>query len=483
LLDLVASTGIYALASAASPLISFVLAPFLTHSLSRGEFGALAVLNTIIALAVVITQIGLGSAFFRAYNYDYETPRDRLHVFATVVELLLLTSVPVAIVAIVAAPRLAELLLGAPSFEGAVRVAAVVVLVQNLTVPGYAWLRAESRAVLFTVLTVASLLCTMGATIVLVGVAHTGISGALLAIGIGYGVVVFCTLPLVLLRSGFPLRWDIASNLLSFGVPLVVASSAFWVLQLSDRYLLSRLASLAQTANYTVAYSLGSILSVVVLVPFMLAWPTAFFAIAKREDAQRTFQLIFRWYCLSLLLLTFAFSPAATLLLLVLFPPAYHSAAAVIPIVAVSVMFYGIYVVFSVGVGIRRKNWYSSGLMMTSALANVGINLILIPMYGSMGAAVATLLAFALLALGAYLVNQRIYPVPFEVGLFGVALAIGILLYAVASLVAATGNLFGGCAAYLAALSVYVAILLVLGKSAGGVLRGKRQLRREDAVS
>src|SRR5579885_289178 len=48
--NLIKSSGIYALASIASPFISLVLAPFLTRSLTHGDYGILAVLNTIIAL-------------------------------------------------------------------------------------------------------------------------------------------------------------------------------------------------------------------------------------------------------------------------------------------------------------------------------------------------------------------------------------------------------------------------------------------------
>src|SRR5258706_2234562 len=75
--NLVKSSGIYALSSLALPLVSLVLAPFLTRKLSSTEDGVLAVLTTVIALLAGITQFGLGSAFFRAYNYDYESRRDR----------------------------------------------------------------------------------------------------------------------------------------------------------------------------------------------------------------------------------------------------------------------------------------------------------------------------------------------------------------------------------------------------------------------
>ena len=46
------SSGVYAIASFVSPLISLVLAPFLTHNLSHNDYGALTVLNTAVSLMV-----------------------------------------------------------------------------------------------------------------------------------------------------------------------------------------------------------------------------------------------------------------------------------------------------------------------------------------------------------------------------------------------------------------------------------------------
>src|SRR5438034_3147972 len=47
---LVKNSGIYALSSLAAPLVTLLLAPFLTRSLSHNDYGALAVLTTVIAL-------------------------------------------------------------------------------------------------------------------------------------------------------------------------------------------------------------------------------------------------------------------------------------------------------------------------------------------------------------------------------------------------------------------------------------------------
>lgn len=134
--NLIKSSGIYVLASLIPPLVSLLLAPLLTHNLSRADYGALAILTTMIALIAGFTQLGLGSAFFRSYNYDYETKEDRSNVLSTVIILLSLVSIPVATAMIITAPTLADLLLKSASFSNSVRLAALVILMQILLYRG-----------------------------------------------------------------------------------------------------------------------------------------------------------------------------------------------------------------------------------------------------------------------------------------------------------------------------------------------------------
>ena len=481
-ISLIKSSGIYAIGSMASPLIALILSPFLTHNISRVDYGAFAVLNVAIAFISGITQLALGSALFRVYITDYEAQSDRLAVLSTTLLLLSLTSIPATIAMLITAPWLSELLFRNASFSNAVSIMALVVLAQNLTVPGFAWLRAENRAALYTVFTLISLFVNLGATVILVGVLHLGIAGALGATGGSYGVVAVCMLPLVLQRAGLHLRFDIAWKLLFFGIPMVLSFISVWVLQLSDRYLLSYFGSLAQTASYSVAYTLGGALSPVILGPFGLAWPSIMYTIAKRKDAAYTYQLVFRWFSIILLIAVFALSLLATVLLNMLFPPAYHSAAPVIPIIAVSTMFYGIYNVFTVGIFVQRKPWFIIIFTSLAALVNVGLNIVLIPLYGSMGAAVSTLLAYALLVSIAYIVNQQVYPIPFEIGKFLFALIVGTALYVGSTMLSQTQKTLGTWGIYICALALYTGCLLLSGKfPARTLLKKIFQQKQEDS--
>lgn len=463
--NLLKSSGIYALASFAAPLVSLILSPYLTRHLTHTDYGILTVLTTAIALLAGLTQLGLGSAFFRLYNYDYESPQDRRGVLAAVVMLLLSSSTPMVVIILLAAPFLSASLLNDASLASLVRLAVLVVLIQNLTVPGFAWMRAENRAVFFTLLSLANLLITLCATLLLVGELKMGVAGALIATGAGYASVVICTLPLIIRHVGLHCRFDIAWGLLSFGLPNVSNFVSVWVLQLADRFLLARMGSFTMTATYSVAYTLGGVLGVVVLAPFQLAWPSALFSIARRKDAARIFSLVFRWYRLVLLLAAYALALLATAVLRLFFPPSYGVAAAIIPVITLSTLCYGLYNFLTLGIGIRRKTWFAVIFTGSSALLNVALNLVLIPQAGSMGAALATLFAYVFLACIAYIVNQRIYPVDFEIGLFLIALLVGIVLYTAGEFLAQGKSLVVGWSIQAGLLCLFACLLALAGKS------------------
>ncbi len=462
--NLIQSSGIYALASLASPVVSLVLAPFLTRNLSHADYGALAVLNTAISLVAGITQLGLGSAFFRAYSYDYETERDKRAVLATVVQLLAGISALTVIAVFLSSSWIAALLINNAAVGNAIVAAVLVVFLQNLSVPGFSWLRAEKRPLFFAILSIVNLFVSLVTTILFVGVLHMGVVGALLAIGGGYGMVVLGTIPLLLYRAEFCLRPDIAKGLLSFGLPNAASFISIWILQLSDRYLLSYFGSLAQTASYAVAYSLGGVLATVIISPFSLAWPTAMYAIAKKKDAAQTFRTVFRWFSLVLLFAAYGFSLAGIGILHLFFPISYHSAYPIIPIIAVSIMFYGLHLFLTVGIAIRRKTWLVVVLTMMAAISNILLNVFLIPRYGAVGAAWSTLLAYALLALITLIVNQRIYPIPFDINLFIVALFVGMLLSWGCTFLIQAWSSFWSAVVQLCAFGLYGGCLVLIGK-------------------
>src|SRR6202023_2363514 len=96
-----------------------------------------------------------------------------------------------------------------------------------------------------------------------------------------------------------------------------------------------------------------------VIAPFSLAWPTVMFAIAKRNDAASIFRIVIRWFTLVLMFAAYALALAGIGVLYSFFPLAYASAASIIPVIAISIMFYGVYIMFTIGISVQRKTWFA----------------------------------------------------------------------------------------------------------------------------
>lgn len=429
------NSGIYAIASCLSPLVSLFMTPFLTHHLSGSDYGILTIFNATLVLLAGLTQLGLGSAFVRLYhqsriNTEEQTCNSLLVAF---VSLTVVISLMVTIALLALAPWIAQLWLHNSAYSNLLRLNALILLLQNLTIPVYTWLRTQSRALLFVLFSALNLMLNLFLTILLVGVWQWGSQGAMIASGGGYACVVLGSAFLVVKQRGwqYSFHWDVTIKLIVAGLSTLPGFLAIWILQLSDRYFLLVFCSLSQTASYTVAYTLGNLLGPLVITPFSLSWHSALYSIAKKPDALELFRQIFRFYGLLVLLIVFTVSVLAKEVLVYFFLPAYASAAAIIPLIALANLLYGFFEIFSLGILLRGKLYFNVILLPVAALINLGCNYVLIPEFGVMGAAVSTLLAYGSLAGLAYIVNQRLYPVSFETGLCSVGLIIGFVLFMV----------------------------------------------------
>jgi len=86
----------------------------------------------------------------------------------------------------------------------------------------------------------------------------------------------------------------------------------------------------------------------------------------------------------------------------------------VVPVITLAYVLHGAFLLGSVGIGIRKKARYYPMITAVAAATNVAANFALIPRFGILGAAWATVLAYAVMAGMGLRISQRLYPIPFE---------------------------------------------------------------------
>jgi O-antigen/teichoic acid export membrane protein len=125
--------------------------------------------------------------------------------------------------------------------------------------------------------------------------------------------------------------------------------------------------------------------------------------------------------------------------------------------VALAYVLHGLFLLTSVGIGVAKQARYYPIVTAAAAGVNVAANLALIPRHGILGAAWATVLAYAVMAGLGFVFSRRLYPIPYEASrmarvAIAAAAAYGVSMLAPASFAAAVAVKLGAIASYLVLL-------------------------------
>jgi O-antigen/teichoic acid export membrane protein len=221
-----------------------------------------------------------------------------------------------------------------------------------------------------------------------------------------------------------------------FGLPLVPTALFLWVTNFSDRFFLVKLADVAEAGLYSVGVRVASAM-VLLLTAFRMAWPAFAYSIRDDTEARRTYAYVLSYLTVVTAWVALGLTLLSPWLVDLLAAAAFAESSRVVGPLAFSTVAYAAYIVFAIGVGRSRRtqfNWVVTGV---AAAVNLALNLALIPHYGMMGAAVATLAAYSAMAVGMAWWAQRVYPVPYQWRRVVTAALVAVAL-------AAAGKLVGG---------------------------------------
>lgn len=275
-------------------------------------------------------------------------------------------------------------------------------------------LRAAKRAGAFARMQIIGTLLTTGLSVVFVWVGDWGAAGILGGVAIGWAIMLVPIMREIAKEGSISPR-DVDSGLfrefLSYGLPLVPVSVATWGLVLLDRFVISFYRGAAEVGIYSVTYSLGEKIMQLATVPLLLTMAPSLTEAFERKGqrlAERVQTQFVRYFALVTLPLLVGMAVAAEPFVRLFAAPQYASAWRVLPLVAAGSMLASFAQIAGIGLGLHKK---TKLIMVNTVLAtvfNLGANILLVPKFGYVAAAVNTVLAYALL-LGLTWWQSRLY--------------------------------------------------------------------------
>jgi O-antigen/teichoic acid export membrane protein len=413
-----AETAIYGISTIVGRFLTFLLVPFYTNVLpSTSDYGIVATVYAYIAFLNVIYGYGMESAYFR-YASALEIG-DRKQNFSTPFLSIFLTSLILSSFIHLFSAPIASLIGIGTGYASLVRYAAWILFFDALSVIPFASLRLKNRAKLFAAIRILSITANIVLNVVLLLKFRLGVEGIFISGFASSGLTLLLLLPSIQKQFQLKFHHDLFRHLLRFGLPIIPAALSGIAIQVIDRPILKALTSDSVVGIYQANYRLGIFMMLIVSM-FDYAWRPFFLTTAKEENAKEVFSRVMTYFIVgaSFIFLFFSFFIRDIVRIHIFghyfIKPEYWSGLPIVPVVLCAYIFTGVYTVLVAGVHIEKKTHILPYTTGAGAIVNVVCNYLLIPAFGMLGAAYATLFSYLVMAGSLYVIVQRFYYVAYE---------------------------------------------------------------------
>lgn len=409
---------IYGLANLLSGSIGFVLIPLYTRVFSPLDYGIIDILGAFASLAGVTVALEISQSVARFFP-EAETDDHKTAYASTALWFTLAAYSVLMIGGIAGARPLSALLLDSQERQSIFQVAVVSTWATGLFYLVQNQLRWELKPVYFAIASIVNTVIALGSTLALVLGLHMGVISVFWGQLIGGASAFF--LGIYLVRARYQLRFDVHkfAEMLRFSLPLVPSSIGVFVTLYIDRFAIKSLMTLSDVGLFGIGYRIASIAGLV-----MVAFQGSLIPLIYHNyrDFNTPFELarIFRYFMGLALLICLGLGLFAPEILRVVTTIGYYSGAKVVPLLAPAILLSSMYI-FAPGLAIAKRTGLMAVFNVFSAAENTLLNFWLIPLWGIMGAAAATLISAATLFAAYMVASQRLYRVPHAWGPIGVA--------------------------------------------------------------
>lgn len=419
---------IYGIAGVSSTAVGMVLVPLYAHIFTPEEFGQLQLLQLWISIASIVAGLGLTQAYIKAYH-QYPSDEARAQTLGMVLSLSALSAGVVCFLFIGLSAQTVTnhfVLLKDPWILGFILISIVTSIVVRIV---FQVLRAQGQSLMYLKMGVIGLFAGLFFNVLFVWVLTGGVKAVLVAQSLSAIIIIALAGSLFVSAIRFSPSKDRVKELLVFGLPLVPAGIALWVLEGLDRVVIERFWGVAEVGVYSLGYKYAMLLQFPLLA-FQAAWAPYLCSVAKQEGALQMISRILTFISASTMIFATLLYVVSHEVLPLIASQEFANAQRVIAPLLLGFVFYGFYFIIVSGVYIHGHTGSAAIIIGMAALVNLFLNFMLIPRFAGVGAAWATAVSYMTLAGMMYRFNRKDFPISLEMRPLSLV-ATGCLLVAV----------------------------------------------------
>lgn len=402
------------LSQVATSLSAFLLLPVLTKSLGPEDYGLWIQLSILVSLLTPIGQMCLQTAMVRylAAEKDDEAFRDTF--YSTLIFVLVVTGIVSLILVIISGPLATSLFDNGPVAD-LIRASAALLMASAIEPIVLFYFRIVDHPKVFSVLTILKAASQLALTALFIafGMGILGvIMGSFLAIGIEAGM----GLALIERKIGFRVpTFKMTREMLRFSFPIVPNGLISWIATSSDRFLIGIFLGVGLVGIYSASYSLGAMILLFSSPIQFILYPTLskLYDEGRKTEVSSYISHSIRAYLLITIPAAVGIAVLAPFLLAVMTTEEFAQGASVVPLIALSCLLSGLFLLVQNVVVVVKKTKLFPVFSIAAAGIGLILNMVLLPLMGIEGAAIASLAANA--AVVAMIVHVSRRYVPFDI--------------------------------------------------------------------
>lgn len=407
---------IYGLGNIATKLVGFVLIPIYTDAkyLSVADYGALSILEIISQLLVAIFGLSLYQGFVRWY-WDIKTEDERKKLFFSVLVFVSAVSIVLSTFLLFFSSSLSNLIFSNADYSYII----ILVIINSSflaiqSVPNSA-MRIQTKSALYTGLNLIKLTALLSITIFFVVVLERGVSGIFEAQILGNILYFILSSKYIYLNSIASYQTKLIKDLIVYSYPLILASMSGFLLSTIDRFSLNYLANLSDVGVYSLGFKFANTIKIFIVFSIQMALTPLMLKKINEKNNKRFYSKILTYFSFVLMIVVLLFSMfGKELISTFTVEKQYLEAAIIIPIISMMIFFGMMKDTVMIGLHVNKKTKIIGSVITVMALTNLGLNILLIPFWGIMGAAVSTLVSQLVFFTTTYHYAQKSYSIPYE---------------------------------------------------------------------
>jgi len=393
--------------------VGFLMLPFYAHYLHGEGYGIIGMIDVVLSVLTLLVGYGVQQSMTRFY-YEREGESARGKLIVTAILLMFFLVVVSSLPVLLFARQIAWLAFGMPELEGYIRLAVVTFMLSMTSRNAENYVLIQQKSIFYSAIALVKLILGLSLNIYFIVILELGVLGYLYS---ALTVALFSSIFMhwyAFSRLGLHFVRKDAKEILKYTLPLIPGYVAMFFRINTDRMLLRVFVGLAQVGVFEMLFKFATLIGFFVVDPFLKIWNVKRFEIADQLDGSNIIARMFTYKIIILMFAGLVLALEIPILLKILTPEEFWLSETVIGLAVLSRIILACYYHVNFGLLYAKKTHLISYVQVASAAINLISCLALIPLFGIMGAVIASCVANFFQCAMAWRKASLFYTIPFE---------------------------------------------------------------------